>query len=128
MSKLSNTAYSSVLTDLIYKRDEKATMNYPSPTFVGLLYTVQKFIENAVPKLPRIGKRKCLEKYLVPALRTTSFLSCPENENHCNEISEVICRHFISIILKSIASSATEMFERPKYLNSKPLNRKVLRV
>lgn len=103
-------------------------LRYPTKTFVGVLESIQNFIQTSLIYLPTSGVKTCLSKYLTPHLLQCRGLQCSLNIGHTAVLADLICTHFIPIVLCNIASATSEKYEKVKYLNAKPLSRKVLKV
>lgn len=128
---IATSSCSSVLMDLIYKRDVSGnSLYYPTTSFVNVLAVTSEFVENAVRYLPSCGVRKQLQSYLIPELNKFFTAACEhcESQDHSTILAGGVCKYFLPIVLKRVAFIQTEAFERPKYLNAKPLGRKVLRL
>lgn len=117
---------SSILMDLIYKRDDCNKLNYPSNSLLWILKVIHEFVMKAVAYVSS-NVSASLTEVVTPILSEAPLLKCSQ-PGHSQTMSEIICESVIPLFLKNIALQTTERFERVKYLNTKPQSRKVLRV
>lgn len=123
---MSRSKCSSILMDLICKRDDDGKLNYPSDLLLWIMKTIQDFVEKASAYVS-CNISETLTATILPILSNSPSMTCSQ-DGHSKALSTIICETVVPLYLKNIATTTSERFERVKYLNSKPQNRKVLRV
>ncbi|XP_069673471.1 uncharacterized protein [Periplaneta americana] len=127
VNSISISKCSSILMDLIHKRDDCNKLNYPSNSLLWILKVIYEFVMKAVVAYVSSNVSASVSEVVTPILSEAPLLKC-SHSGHSQTSSEIICESVIPLFLKNITLQTTERFERVKYLNTKSQNKKVLRV
>lgn len=107
----------------------RGDLRYPRQSFIMLIATVTTFVERAVPYLRESpGIYQIIESHLFPRIAACPYIQCGLNDEHSNQIAELICKKVVPLMVTNITKTISARFERVKELVTKPLSRKVHKV
>lgn len=123
LDKLTTVSNCSPLNVLI-KSQDCGGLRYPKPSFVSLVLLLVDFCTSAIPFLPNKNVRTLLQFYC--KTRFTNELKCSKCDNE--KLCLILLTKLLNPLLDNVARKLTEKHLRTKWLNSKPLNRKILKL
>lgn len=94
-----------------------------------MINIIEEFVCEAV-KFVNSKVCETLIQTILPVMKKSVVLKSHQSNDsiHIENLGHIILKTAISIFLKNVGIERTERFERVKYLNSKPISRKILRI